>query len=40
MGTTGVLVVAKITQALGALMAAFAARSVKKTYLTAVVGNL
>jgi 23S rRNA pseudouridine1911/1915/1917 synthase len=38
-GTTGVLVVAKTTQALAALSDAFASRRVKKTYLTITVGN-
>lgn len=38
-GTTGILVVAKTTQALGALSEAFAARTVKKTYLAITVGN-
>lgn len=38
-GTTGVLVVAKTTQALGVLSEAFAARTVKKTYLAITVGN-
>ena len=38
-GTTGVLVVAKTTQALGALSEAFASRAVKKTYLAITVGN-
>jgi 23S rRNA pseudouridine1911/1915/1917 synthase len=38
-GTTGILVVAKTTRALGTLSAAFAARKVKKTYLAVTVGN-
>jgi 23S rRNA pseudouridine1911/1915/1917 synthase len=38
-GTTGILVVAKTTQSLGALSEAFAARTVKKTYLAITVGN-
>lgn len=38
-GTTGVLVVAKTTQALGALSESFASRNVKKTYLAITVGN-
>lgn len=38
-GTTGILVVAKSTQALGALSSAFAERTVKKTYLAISVGN-
>ena len=38
-GTTGVLVVAKTTQALAQLSAAFAQRQVKKTYLAITVGN-
>ena len=38
-GTTGVLVVAKTTQALAALSEAFASRKVKKTYLAVTVGN-
>ncbi|KAL3942910.1 MAG: hypothetical protein SGBAC_002982 [Bacillariaceae sp.] len=38
-GTTGILVVAKTTQSLGTLSEAFAARTVKKTYLAVTVGN-
>lgn len=38
-GTTGVLVVAKTSQALTALSESFAAREVKKTYLAITVGN-
>jgi 23S rRNA pseudouridine1911/1915/1917 synthase len=38
-GTTGILVVAKTTQALSNLSAAFADRTVKKTYLAVTVGN-
>jgi len=38
-GTTGVLVVAKTSQALAALSAAFANRTTKKTYLAITVGN-
>ena len=38
-GTTGVLVVAKTTQALALLSAAFANRDVRKTYLAVTVGN-
>eukprot|EP00980_Cylindrotheca_fusiformis_P030174 scaffold24509_cov127-Cylindrotheca_fusiformis.AAC.5 len=38
-GTTGILVVAKTTQSLGALSTAFADRTVKKTYLAVTVGN-
>jgi 23S rRNA pseudouridine1911/1915/1917 synthase len=38
-GTTGVLIVAKTTQALAALSHSFASRRVKKTYLTITVGN-
>lgn len=38
-GTTGILVVAKTTQSLGALSEAFASRTVKKTYLAITVGN-
>lgn len=38
-GTTGILVVAKTTESLAALSAAFAARQVKKTYLAVTVGN-
>ena len=38
-GTTGVLVVAKTTNALAALSEAFASRTVKKTYLAITVGN-
>lgn len=38
-GTTGILVVAKTTQCLGALSEAFADRNVKKTYLAVTVGN-
>lgn len=38
-GTTGVLVVAKTSQALTALSAAFAARKASKTYLAVTVGN-
>jgi 23S rRNA pseudouridine1911/1915/1917 synthase len=38
-GTTGVLIVAKTTQALAALSNSFASRQVKKTYLTITVGN-
>lgn len=38
-GTTGVLVVAKTTQALAELSSAFADRTVKKTYLAVTVGN-
>ena len=38
-GTTGVLVMAKTTQALAELSASFAARKVKKTYLAITVGN-
>lgn len=38
-GTTGVLVVAKTTQALAALSESFASRKVKKIYLTITVGN-
>ena len=38
-GTTGVLVVAKTTKALASLSAAFASRSVKKTYVAITVGN-
>jgi 23S rRNA pseudouridine1911/1915/1917 synthase len=38
-GTTGVLVVAKTRQALGALSEAFASRKVTKTYVAVTVGN-
>jgi 23S rRNA pseudouridine1911/1915/1917 synthase len=38
-GTTGILVVAKTTQALSKLSEAFAARTVEKTYLAITVGN-
>ena len=38
-GTTGVLVVAKTTKALATLSEGFAARKVRKTYLTITVGN-
>jgi 23S rRNA pseudouridine1911/1915/1917 synthase len=38
-GTTGILVVAKTTQSLGALSTAFAEREVKKTYIAITVGN-
>jgi 23S rRNA pseudouridine1911/1915/1917 synthase len=38
-GTTGILVVAKTTQSLGALSTAFADRTVKKTYIAVTVGN-
>ncbi|KAL3924305.1 MAG: hypothetical protein SGARI_006056, partial [Bacillariaceae sp.] len=38
-GTTGILVVAKTTQALTKLSEAFAQRTVKKTYLAITVGN-
>lgn len=38
-GTTGILVVAKTTQTLGALSSAFADRMVKKTYVAVTVGN-
>jgi 23S rRNA pseudouridine1911/1915/1917 synthase len=38
-GTTGVLIVAKTTQALAALSNSFASRQVRKTYLTITVGN-
>jgi 23S rRNA pseudouridine1911/1915/1917 synthase len=38
-GTTGVLVVAKTSQALATLSAAFAARTTKKTYVAITVGN-
>jgi 23S rRNA pseudouridine1911/1915/1917 synthase len=38
-GTTGILVVAKTSQALSKLSEAFAARTVGKTYLTITVGN-
>mmetsp|Transcript_14945 Transcript_14945/g.43115 ORF Transcript_14945/g.43115 Transcript_14945/m.43115 type:complete len:468 (-) Transcript_14945:1360-2763(-) len=38
-GTTGILVVAKTSQALAALSESFASRNVKKTYLAITVGN-
>jgi 23S rRNA pseudouridine1911/1915/1917 synthase len=38
-GTTGILVVAKTRQALSALSEAFAARTVKKTYVALTIGN-